>query len=64
MKVFILISLDYKEYYPKISEYYGSEFILISHIFHGAICLYKVTILQKYILICQENDLFYEGLKE
>ena len=56
----IHISFDYKKYNQNICEYYRSEFILISNIFSGAVGTYKVTIPQKYILICQENDLFYQ----
>ena len=53
------IEFDYKKYSPNICEYYRSEFILISNIFAGAIGKYKVNIPEKYILICEENEIFY-----
>ena len=53
------IEFDYKKYNPNICEYYRSEFILISNIFAGAIGKYKVNIPEKYILICEENEIFY-----
>ena len=56
----IHISFDYKKYDQNICEYYRNEFILISKIYHGAFGTYKVTLPQKYVLICQENDLFYQ----
>ena len=59
----IHISFDYKKYNQNICEYYRSEFILISNIFPGAVGEYKVTIPPQYILICQENDLFYQENK-
>ena len=59
----IHISFDYKKYNQNICQYYRSEFILISNICTGSVGTYKVTIPQKYILICQENDFFYQENK-
>ena len=53
------IEFNYKKYNPNICEYYRNEFILISNIFAGAIGKYKVNIPEKYILICEENEIFY-----
>ena len=55
----IHIEFDYKKINQNICEYYRNEFILISEIFKGAVGKYEVTIPDNYILICEENEIFY-----
>ena len=55
----IHIEFDYKKLNQNICEYYRSEFISISEIFGGAVGKYEVIIPDNYILICEENEIFY-----
>ena len=55
----IHIEFDYKKFNKNICEYYRNEFISNSNIFEGAVGKYEVIIPDNYILICEENEIFY-----
>ena len=58
-KEIIHIEFDYNKKILNICEYYRNEFILINNIFKGAVGKYEVIIPEKYILICEEKEIFY-----
>ena len=55
----ILIEFKFKKKSQCIYEYYRNELIKIDKLFEGAVGKYEVIIPEKYILVCQENEIFY-----
>ena len=55
----ILIKFQFKKKSQCICEYYRSELINIDKLFEGAVGNYEVIIPEQYILVCEENEIFY-----